>query len=364
MIKNVKVLQLIDSLHTGGAERVAVNMANALSSQIEQSYLCATREEGLLKESISKEVNYLFLNKQKTIDFKALRTLRDLVKNEGINVIHAHSSSFFLATLVKIFNGRIKIVWHDHYGNSEFLEQRKFRILKLCSKYFSYVLSVNRSLESWAKMNLKAKAVMYLPNFAVKNDNEGITTLKGENGKRIICLANLRPQKDHFTLMDAFGEVVKQHPDWTLHCVGKDFDDEYSIKVRAKISMLNLKESAFLYGSLSDTTHILKQCSIGLLSSKSEGLPIALLEYGLSKLPVIATKVGECATVIKNGHNGLLVDAESSRALCKAMLTYIEDENLRKEQALRYGEHIEEHYSYKAQMQTILKIYKATIQQG
>ncbi len=364
MIKEVRVLQLIDSLHAGGAERVAVNMANALSSQIERSYLCATREEGLLKESISKEVSYLFLNKQRTMDLKAVRKLGDWVEKEKINVIHAHSSSFFIATIIKVFKGNVKVIWHDHYGNSEFLEQRKFKMLKLCSKYFSYILSVNKPLESWAKLKLKIKAVMYLPNFAVKNENKGINTLKGENNKRIICLANLRPQKDHFTLIEAFGDIVKQHSDWTLHCVGKDFNDDYSKDVKDKIVEFNLNENIFLYGSLPDTTHVLRQCSIGLLSSKSEGLPIALLEYGLSELSVIVTKVGECATVVKEGHNGLLVDAETPKELTKALLTYIEDEDLRKEHALRYREHIEEHYSEKAQIQTILKIYKASIQQG
>ncbi len=38
----MKVLQLIDSLHAGGAERVAVNYANALASRVEKSFLCAT----------------------------------------------------------------------------------------------------------------------------------------------------------------------------------------------------------------------------------------------------------------------------------------------------------------------------------
>ncbi|WNH09649.1 hypothetical protein [Thalassobellus suaedae] len=66
----MNVLQLIDSLHAGGAERVALNYANALVPKIETSYLCATREEGLLKESLSKDVPYIFLNKKSALDLK------------------------------------------------------------------------------------------------------------------------------------------------------------------------------------------------------------------------------------------------------------------------------------------------------
>ena len=59
----MKVLQLIDSLATGGAERMAVNLANLLSSHIESSYLCSTRKEGALKNAINLDVKYLFLNR-------------------------------------------------------------------------------------------------------------------------------------------------------------------------------------------------------------------------------------------------------------------------------------------------------------
>ena len=71
----MKVLQLIDSLEAGGAERVAVNYANGLLDHLDGSYLCTTRAEGLLKSSLNKAVGYLFLNKKSTLDFKAILRL-------------------------------------------------------------------------------------------------------------------------------------------------------------------------------------------------------------------------------------------------------------------------------------------------
>ncbi|GAL61464.1 glycosyltransferase [Algibacter lectus] len=91
----MKVLQLIDSLEAGGAERVAVNYANGLVHMIDASYLCTTRAEGLLKGELNKDVGYLFLNKKKTIDVKAIKRLHQFIKNEDIDIIHAHGSSFF-----------------------------------------------------------------------------------------------------------------------------------------------------------------------------------------------------------------------------------------------------------------------------
>ena len=354
----MRVLQLIDSLDAGGAERMAVNIANAISTQVEGVFLCATRKEGLLKESISKNVGYLFLNKSKTIDFGAINRLNKFVRLNEIDIIHAHSSSFFLATIIRLLNPKIVIIWHDHYGNSEFLTNRKHGALKHCSKYFSHIFSVNEPLRVWAQNILKFKNTSYLPNFAAVNKSGAITKLRGESGKRIVCLANLRTQKDHVTLLLAFKDVLKKYPDWTLHGIGKDFNDDYSVLVNDKIEALGLKENVWLYGSKPDVFNILKQCDIGVLSSKSEGLPLALLEYGFAKLPVIATKVGECETVISNNVNGLLVEASSSLELTKAIESLIEDENLRSKYASRYNKHIEANYSEKAQIDTILKVYK------
>lgn len=357
----MQVLQLIDSLDAGGAERVAVNLSNVLASRIDGSFLCATRKEGLLKESISKAVKYLFLNKQKKIDLKAIHTLSVFVKENKINIIHAHSSSFFLAIIIKFLNRNISIIWHDHYGNSEFLENRNYKVLKFCSKYFSHIFSVNKTLETWAKEKLRAKRVDYLSNFATSDNQLSITVLKGVSGKRIVCIANLRAQKDHFTLIDAFKIVVKSYPDWTLHCVGKDFNDVYSENVKLKIKSEGLSKFVYLYESKPDIFNILTQCEIGVLSSKSEGLPIALLEYGLANLAVVSTNVGECKNVIKNRDNGLLVSSLDSIGLSKALVFYIQDEILRTKHSTRYNSYITKHFSEKSQLKFILETYTNSI---
>ncbi|GAA4883721.1 glycosyltransferase [Flaviramulus aquimarinus] len=357
----MRVLQLIDSLETGGAERVAVNIANALVAEIETSFLCTTRKEGLLKESLSDDVGYVFLNKIKTIDFGAIKRLNRLIRAEKINIIHAHSSSFFLATIMKLLNNNVSVVWHDHYGNSDYLNERKFGVLKFCSKYFNHIFSVNRLLEAWAVQKLKFNNVSYLPNFASVDKKPEKTILNGISGKRIVCLANLRPQKDHFTLLEAFKQIVKIHPEWTLHCIGKDFNDEYSRAIASKIKKSGLTQSCFLYGSKPDIFNILNQCEIGVLSSKSEGLPVALLEYGLSGLAVVATKVGECGVVITNNQNGLLVKPSDANSLFEAISLYIENETLRNNHSTSYKKNILENYSEKTQLQTILNIYSKHI---
>ena len=95
----MRIVQIIDSLEAGGAERMAVNYANGLAEIIEFSGLISTRNEGNLLYNLNSSVNYLFLNKKSALDFSALYRLKKYCKLNKIEFVHAHSSSFFIAFL-------------------------------------------------------------------------------------------------------------------------------------------------------------------------------------------------------------------------------------------------------------------------
>jgi glycosyltransferase involved in cell wall biosynthesis len=353
----LRVLQLIDSLAAGGAERMAVNLANALVSQVDRSYLCTTRSEGLLKRSLYSKVGYLFLNRTKTIDLAALRRLRKFVKQEKITLVHAHATSYFMATMLKLVYPNIAVVWHDHYGNSEFLHQRPKLILKWCSRTFKAIITVNAQLAVWDKQHLNCSHVAFLPNFVVPNKRLPQTKLHGELGKRVLCLANLRPQKDHITLLKAFRRVNEEFPEWTLHCVGKDFKDDYSTQIKTLVRDLALQHEVFFYGSCEDTEQIISQVDIGVLSSTSEGLPLALLEYGHGGLAVVATDVGDNKLVINDTAYGALVPSLNDKVLADAIIVYIKDFELRGRTGVVLRSLILEKFSLAASIKQLLKIY-------
>lgn len=310
-MNKLKVIQLIDSLEAGGAERMAVNYANALYRNIDFSGLVVTRKEGALKSQLDENVPYLFLKKRGKLDWKAVMALRKFVSAHQVGIVHAHSTSFFMAVLLKITYPKIRIIWHDHYGNSEFLQKRESKILKIASLFFWGEIAVNKKLLHWGKQHLLCKNAIYLPNFVLEEnleDSKKETTLQGEPGKRIICLANLRPQKGHFFLLDVAKKLRETHPEWTFHLVGKDFEDDYSAKLRARIEADQLSEHVFIYGSRHDIANILKQASVGILTSHSEGLPVSLLEYGLFGLPVVVTRVGEIPEIMDDRHGIIVVD--------------------------------------------------------
>ncbi|KIA99797.1 glycosyltransferase [Flavobacterium sp. KMS] len=342
----MRILQIIDSLETGGAERMAVNYANKLAEKIEFSGLIATRKEGLLLRQIAPAVSYLFLNKRLVIDFKAIFLLRNYVVKNSVTIIHAHSSSFFIAMLLKLTLPKIKIIWHDHYGISQDLSQRKNWSLKFGSFFFTGIVSVNSALKEWARSYLLCSNVIYLSNFIESSSREDEDlALKGIEGKRIICVANLRPQKNHKLLIDVARIIKKNYPEWTFHLFGKDFEDDYSKEIKHSIEHLNLKEQVFFYGSTNTISSSLKQCDIGILTSRSEGLPLAILEYGLYNLAVVATDVGEISKVIISGTDGVIVESNNLNEFVDAIEKLIRDEKYREELSLKLKNKIEKFYS-------------------
>jgi len=331
----MRIVQIIDSLEVGGAERMSVNYANALSARIDFSGLVATRKEGNLKTQLLPKVSYLYLGRKKTIDIGAVFRLRDYCKKNKVEILQPHSSSYFIAVLVKLLYPKIHIVWHDHNGLSEFVDSEKSIPLKMASRFFKGIIVVNYQLKNWAIKALHCRYVEYLPNFT-NPETEQIpqTILHGTAGKRILCLANLRAQKNHFLLLKVAQQLKISHPDWTFHLVGKDFNDDYSKEITRQIIQNGLSQHVFVYGTKNDMGNIISQSDISILTSVSEGLPVALLEYGLYKKPVVVTRVGEMPMIINDGSNGSIVASEDADSFYKALASLVSDAGLRQ----KFGE--------------------------
>ena len=109
----MKILQLIDTLRLGGAERMAVNIANVLSEQNYENVLVVTRANGPLAEFFPTKTIYLQLQKKSSFDFISFYKLLNFIKKEKPTVFHAHSTSIYWGILIKLFYPSLKLIWHD-----------------------------------------------------------------------------------------------------------------------------------------------------------------------------------------------------------------------------------------------------------
>jgi len=345
-------MQLIDSLDAGGAERVAVTFANALSSEIDGSYLCVTRSEGVLKEQLFNEVQFSFIRKKSTLDLRAVWRLRAYLKLHKIELIHAHTTSYFMATLVKLAYPKIKLIWHTHLGSRVLTSRWQNKVLYLCSLFFASIITVNEDLKLWCVRKLIPSQVFYLPNFVSFSDAEEITVREPS----IICLANLKNPKNHLNLIRAFEKIHIKFPSWKLLLAGKDFLDSYSEKLNESTKQAGLQNKVVFLGQQRDVASLLDKSAIGVLASDSEGLPMSLLEYGAAGLAVVVTKVGHCEEVVAGF--GQVVMPNDADALAQGLESYMMNDQKRRTDASNFREHILKHYSEKTILPQLINIYK------
>lgn len=355
----VSVLHLVDTLDPGGAERVAVNLVNHLSRERFRPFLGTTRREGALAAEILPDVGRIALHRARTLDLGALRRLLAFVRENDVAILHAHASALFFAQLATIAAPHLKIVWHDHFGRY-LEEERPAWLWGPFVRRTAAVVAVNEDLARWSRERLGVEAgrVCYLPNFVPDTPEVPVPDLPGEPGKRVVCVANLRAQKDHPNLLRAFALVLRDEPEARLLLAGAEVEAGYAARVREEAAVFGGGgDRAVFLGSRPDVPALLRGCDVGVLASSSEGFPLSLLEYGRAGLAAVATRVGQCPEVLAEGEAGVLVPPGDPAALASAILDLIRDPARRAVLGERLARRVREHYSPAAVMARLEAVY-------
>jgi glycosyltransferase involved in cell wall biosynthesis len=341
-------------------ESVAVNIANLLAQRGIASSICSTRRSGPLQARLSQNVNYLNLERHGLVDCRALRRFIRFLQDQHVDVIHAHGTALFFCSLSTLFCTKPKLVWHDHFGRYA-TEERPSWLYRLAMRRVAGVIAVNEPLADWARSKLRVPAtrVWYVPNFVIQSATAPeFPDLPGQPGKRIVCVANLRPEKGHLILIDALREVVTVEPQACVLIVGSDANRSHTTKIRERIHHHGLENHVFILGSRSDVSSILCACDIGVLPSISEGLPLALLEYGVAGLPAVATRIGQVPEVLDEGRAGILVPPGQAADLAAALIGLLESEDSRRKLGAVFRQRVQEHFSETAIIDQVLRVYE------
>jgi len=343
----IGVMHITDTLVAGGAERVAVNLVNFLPRERYRPYLCTTRSDGPLDNLVAFDVKRLRLRRKRRFDLAAIRELVLFVRRQRIRILHCHATSLFIGAVASCFCRDLALIWHDHFGRYQ-TEERAAWLYSIPARRLNGIIAVNDVLAEWSRANLglTADKVTYIPNFVdMGNVQELIQELPGQKGQIIVCVANFRPQKDHPMLLRAMKRVIEAFPSVTLLLVGDGSDEAYLQRVQAQIVEHNLQHNVSVLGPRGDVAAILAASDIGVLSSSSEGLPLALIEYGMAGLPAVATNTGQCSEVMDNGKAGILVPTGAADELASALLRLLHSPELRDELGKRFNAAVRERYN-------------------
>jgi glycosyltransferase involved in cell wall biosynthesis len=145
----------------------------------------------------------------------------------------------------------------------------------------------------------------------------------------LVFMGRINPLKDLHTLIRAFPSVRAEVPDAVLRIFGATpaADGEYERSCRRLIAELGLRDSVVLEGEVDSPVSAYHAATVVVLTSISEGFPVAILEAMACGRPVVCTDVGGVAEAVADA--GFVVPPRDPRAVARACVTLLVDDELR-----------------------------------
>ena len=131
--------------------------------------------------------------------------------------------------------------------------------------------------------------------------------------RRVVVVANLRPEKGHDVLIEAAVPVLRRFPDARFEIVGGGTG---AVEARALEPTPGVCAHAFSFlGHCEDVAARLAAADIFVLPSRSEAFPNAVLEAMAAGLPIVASGVGGVGELVEEGQTGMLVPPDDPGSL-------------------------------------------------
>ncbi|GHG23299.1 glycosyltransferase family 4 protein [Streptomyces zaomyceticus] len=149
--------------------------------------------------------------------------------------------------------------------------------------------------------------------------------------KTVVAAGRLTRVKRYDLLIDAFAEVVADHPDWKLRIYGTgDAVQDVKAPLTRQIKERGLGEQVFLMGSVTPLEPELAKGSIAAVTSQRESFGMTIVEAMRCGLPVVST---DCPhgprEIIADGVDGFLVPVDDTAAYARTLRRLVEDDELR-----------------------------------
>lgn len=357
----MRIMHVTGHLGLGGAEKTAVLIAN---EQLERCtatkiFYCAVRSIQMdLQAQLNKNITVLELKRKGTFDFSAFLRFRVFVTSNRVDVVHVHNTPvyFVFASLLLL---PVKIIWHDNFGrtNTRLVNRNRWLHSYLLKRLHAYI-GVNHELINWALKTQSGVRAYYIPNFSQNFKSNAVSVQEAFPKKFAIAhLAHFRRQKDHRTLIEAFALLKNSISQAKLLLIGQSFDEEYHREIKNLVAAKSLESEVVFVGAVDNPGCYLRLCSVGVLSSESEGLPLALIEYGLSFLVPVVTDVGQCSEVLANGTIGYVVPPKRPELLAHAMKEALTKADVSQTVAKTFNDYVRKNYSSDRVMKEIFTVY-------
>lgn len=354
MDKKIKIAYLIYATNnSGGMQRVLSNKVNILSQHpAYQIYIITTDQDNrpsyfTIHDNVTQidlGINYHkyrngffiiklvdFFCKQRIHRKKLENTLRAL--DIDITISMYGNETMFLPFL----KDRSKKIFELHFSMNfrkimdENLHRnllyrlstlyRRYMELRAINYYDAFVVLTNEDREQWIKY--VKRPIIVIPNFII-----GGNTKSSLSNKIVVAVGNLDVVKGFDRLISAWSLISHDNPEWNLHIYGCGYLKDALLK---QIISMGVENTVTIHPPTKNIAAVYESSSIFVLSSRSEGFPMVLLEAMDKGLAVVAfaCKCGP-KDIVNNAENGFLVSEGNIQGLADTISMLMNDFKLRR----------------------------------
>ncbi len=331
----MKILYVITSTHTGGAEQALVSLVNLIGQGNTVRVVCL-KPLGPLAKPLKDAGAEIISFDMKGAGLGMVARLVQEIEAFRPDIVHAMLFRAILFARLACAGRKVKLVTTPHFDLSKkpFYLRWADRVLKNIDTYcvaesastYNYLLQVQHypPLKTALIANSAKKSLFF-------KDNSLRNQMRASQGFMeaeivFICVARLAPVKNHITLLKAFAKISPQYPQARLVLVGAGTE---KTKLETFIQTHALEKQILLAGEQKNINAWLNMADVFVLVSKEESLPLALLEAQQVGLPCIVSRVGDMPQKVKHGETGFVCNGQDETVLSCILAELCENETLR-----------------------------------
>lgn len=380
--------QLVTKLDVGGAENLAVQIANAHAAAGGTAHLISLLGPGPLSSRINPDVHVHYLGYRREsirnpLRFVAsiargFRAIAGVVRTNGIQVLQTHLPDANLWGLAMDMTGRCASVVTIHnnvfFGGHKRNPVGKFLVRKAYGLFFRYCGAVVMCSEEVKKSVLEG---LHIPEnrrarvFAVTNgvaipeklSRAEVAALRArwevEPGDTFLVAAGRFTEAKNFgCLIEAMG-ILKRRGLTPKLVIGGDGPQRPELE--HAVDRHGLAAQVRLPGNLPDLTRLMQAADGLVMSSRWEGLPLVLLEAMSCGLPVVGTRIKGLSDTIEDGVQGLLVDVDDPSALADGMEKMMRDQEGARQMGDQGRRVVEKNFSFERVYGELTEVYRTAL---
>lgn len=352
------IAQVIGDLSIGGAERLFVNLCNALEADRTIVILVGDAAAAPnLRNQLRPNVDVHTIRvRQRTWPRDVWRLARFLRRAE-CDVVHTHMFwSNLYGTMAARLAGVPAIVTSEHGRNEWKRKWHKWLEVHVISRFASARLCVSQDILQRRRDSdgIPERLLQLVPNGTVVPRG----SMRERQGNVIGSVGRLVTAKDFPTLIRAVGILARRGADVRLEIVGEGPE---RAEIERVISSEGVGSRVILAGSQDNVNDWLDRWIMFVSSSIREGQPVALLEAMACGLPSVATAVGGVPDTLADGCEGIVVAAGNPEALADGIQRLLNNDGLRKTYGAAARDRVIRDFSIESLASNCRRVYAAAL---